>query len=189
MFGPEPRFSYALVAAVTVLIIACPCALGLATPMSIMVGVGRGARAGILIRDAQALELMERIDTVVLDKTGTLTEGKPRVVRIVAAEGFEESELIRLAAGVEQGSEHPLARAVLDAGRQRNLAFGTLSGFGSSAGKGVSGVVDGRQVALGNAVQMNELGIATSALDAAAEAVRRTGRPRSMLRSRVASPA
>jgi Cu+-exporting ATPase len=175
MFGPEPRFSYALVAAVTVLIIACPCALGLATPMSIMVGVGRGARAGILIRDAQALELMERIDTVVLDKTGTLTEGKPRVVRIVAAEDFEESELLRLAAGVEQGSEHPLARAVLDAGRERNLLFGTLAGVGSSAGKGVSGTVDGRQVALGNAAQMNELGVAAGALDAAAEAVRKDG--------------
>ena len=117
MFGPEPRLTFGLVAAVTVLIIACPCALGLATPMSIMVGVGRGAHSGILIRDAEALERFESIDTLVIDKTGTLTEGKPKVVRIVAADGFDENQLLRLAASVERGSEHPLAQAILQCRR------------------------------------------------------------------------
>ena len=124
VFGPEPRFTFALVAAVTVLIIACPCALGLATPMSIMVGVGRGAHSGILIRDAEALERLERIDTIVIDKTGTLTEGKPKVVAIIPADGFDENELLRLAASVERGSEHPLAQAILNAARERELALG-----------------------------------------------------------------
>ena len=123
IFGPEPRFTFALVAAVTVLIIACPCALGLATPMSIMVGVGRGAQSGILIRDAEALERLEQIDTIVIDKTGTLTEGKPRVVSVIPAEGFEESALLRLSAGVERGSEHPLGQAILNAARERGLEF------------------------------------------------------------------
>ena len=139
MFGPEPRFTFALVAAVTVLIIACPCALGLATPMSIMVGVGRGAHAGILIRDAQALERMESIDTLVIDKTGTLTEGKPKVVEIIAAEGFDENELLRLAASVERGSEHPLAQAILNAARERKLDIGDVSDFASPSGKGATG--------------------------------------------------
>ena len=121
-FGPEPRFTFALVAAVTVLIIACPCALGLATPMSIMVGVGRGARSGILIRDAEALQRFESIDTIVIDKTGTLTEGKPKVVAIVPADGIEQNELLRLAASVERGSEHPLAHAILDAATEREIA-------------------------------------------------------------------
>jgi Cu+-exporting ATPase len=175
VFGPEPRLSFALVAAVTVLIIACPCALGLATPMSIMVGVGRGAHSGILIRDAQALERLERVDTIVIDKTGTLTDGKPKVVGIVPADGFDENRLLRLAAGVERGSEHPLAQAILNAARERQLAPGEVSDFASSAGKGATAVVDGSAVALGNAVLMTELRIATSDLDGAAEAAREGG--------------
>lgn len=174
-FGPEPRFTFALVAAVTVLIIACPCALGLATPMSIMVGVGRGAHSGILIRDAQALERMQAIDTLVIDKTGTLTEGRSKVVRIMPADGFDEDGLLRLAASVEQGSEHPLAQAILVAAKDRKLALAAVSGFASPSGRGATGTVEGRQVALGNAVLMGELKIATSALDQAAEAARRGG--------------
>ncbi|OKO77011.1 heavy metal translocating P-type ATPase [Bradyrhizobium sp. NAS96.2] len=175
VFGPEPRLTFALVAAVTVLIIACPCALGLATPMSIMVGVGRGAHSGILIRDAQALERMEAIDTLVLDKTGTLTEGKPKVVRVIAAEGVDESDLLRLAASVERGSEHPLAQAILASARERKLAPAAVSNFTSSSGKGATGTVDAKQVALGNAVLMAELKIATATLDQAAETARRDG--------------
>ena len=175
VFGPEPRLSFALVAAVTVLIIACPCALGLATPMSIMVGVGRGAHSGILIRDAQALERLERVDTIVIDKTGTLTEGKPRVVGIVPAHGFDENRLLRLAASVERGSEHPLAQAILNAAAERQLAPGEVRDFASPAGKGATGVVDGRAVALGNAMLMSELRIATADLDGAAEAAREGG--------------
>ncbi|WP_342729335.1 heavy metal translocating P-type ATPase [Bradyrhizobium sp. B097] len=175
VFGPEPRLTFALVAAVTVLIIACPCALGLATPMSIMVGVGRGAHSGILIRDAQALERMEAIDTLVIDKTGTLTEGKPKVVRIIAAEGFDENDVLRLAASVEQGSEHPLAQAIIASARERKLASAAVSNFASPSGKGATGTVEGKQVALGNAVLMGELKIVTSTLDQAAEAARRDG--------------
>ena len=174
-FGPEPRFTFGLVAAVTVLIIACPCALGLATPMSVMVGVGRGAHAGILIRDAQALELFESIDTIVIDKTGTLTEGKPAVVSIVTADGFGGDELLRLAAGVEQASEHPLAQAILNAAKDRGLNLGEVSDFVSPSGKGATGIVDGRRIALGNAMLMRELNIATQDLDGAAEAARRNG--------------
>src|SRR4029077_13550088 len=174
-FGPEPRFSFALVAAVTVLIIACPCALGLATPMSIMVGVGRGARSGILIRDAKALEQFERIDIIVVDKTGTLTEGKPKMVSIVTAAGTDETTLLRLAASVERASEHPLAVAILNAAKARGLTLGEVSAFASSSGKGATGTVDGNSVALGNAVLMSELGIATGELDAAAEAARKQG--------------
>ena len=175
MFGPEPRFSFALVATVTVLIIACPCALGLATPMSIMVGVGRGAHAGILIRDAQALERMESIDTLVIDKTGTLTEGKPKVVGVISAGEFDDDELLRLAASVERGSEHPLAQAVLNAATERKLAFTAAGGFASRSGKGVTGDVEGRTVALGNAMLMGELNVATGHIDAAAEAARQNG--------------
>ena len=174
-FGPEPRFTFGLVAAVTVLIIACPCALGLATPMSIMVGVGRGAHSGILIRDAEALERFERIDTIVLDKTGTLTEGKPRVVSIVAAAGIEENELLRLSASVERGSEHPLGQAILNAARERGLTLADAGDFASPSGKGATGTVDGRRIALGNAMLMGELGISTGDVDAAAEAARRDG--------------
>jgi Cu+-exporting ATPase len=174
-FGPEPRFAYGMVAAVTVLIIACPCALGLATPMSIMVGIGRGARSGILIRDAQALEQLESVDTIVLDKTGTLTEGKPKVVGIVAAKGFEENGLLALAASVERGSEHPLAQAILDAAEERKLELGNASDFVPLPGKGVAGRVDGKAVALGNAALMDDLNVATADLEGAAEAARRDG--------------
>ena len=174
-FGPEPRFTFALVAAVTVLIIACPCALGLATPMSIMVGVGRGAHAGILIRDAEALERMESVDTLVIDKTGTLTEGKPKVVSVIAADGFDESELLRLAASIEQGSEHPLAQAILKAASERKFALAAVSGFASPSGKGATGTVEGRKIALGNAMLMSELNVTTSNIDAAAEAARQDG--------------
>jgi len=174
-FGPEPRFTFGLVAAVTVLIIACPCALGLATPMSIMVGVGRGAHSGILIRDAEALERFERIDTVVLDKTGTLTEGKPKVVSIVTAGGIGENDLLRLSASVERGSEHPLAQAILNAAKERGVTPGEAGDFASPSGKGATGTVDGRKVALGNAMLMGELKIATGELDAAAEAARQDG--------------
>jgi Cu+-exporting ATPase len=174
-FGPEPRLSFGLVAAVTVLIIACPCALGLATPMSIMVGIGRGAHAGILVRDAEALERLETIDTLVIDKTGTLTEGKPKVVGITAAEGFEESELLRLAASVERSSEHPLAQAILNAATERGLNLADVSDFAAPSGKGASGTIDGKQVALGNAMLMSELKVATSALDSSAETARQGG--------------
>ena len=174
-FGPEPRLGYALVAAVTVLIIACPCALGLATPMSIMVGVGRGAREGILIRDAQALEAFERVDTIVIDKTGTLTEGKPKLVSIVTAPGIDETALLLMAASVELGSEHPLARAIIDAAKARGLSLEDATSFAAHPGKGATADVEGRAVALGNAALMSELKIATSGLDAAAEAARANG--------------
>jgi Cu+-exporting ATPase len=174
-FGPEPRFTYGLVAAVSVLIIACPCALGLAMPMSIMVGVGRGAQAGVLIKNAEALERMERIDTVVIDKTGTLTEGKPKVVAIVTASGFVENEVLRFAASVERASEHPLAAAIVAAAIERNIELARVMGFDSPAGKGAVGMVDRRRVVLGNASFLSELGLATAALDAEAERLRRDG--------------
>lgn len=168
MFGPEPRFTYALVAAVTVLIIACPCALGLATPMSIMVGVGRGARSGILIRDAEALERMEKVDTLVIDKTGTLTEGKPKVVAVIAADSFDRGELLRLAASVERASEHPLAFAILNAAKEESIELRDVQNFDSPAGKGASGTVGGRKVVLGNAaiMQLSNVGIQTLEADA-----------------------
>jgi heavy metal translocating P-type ATPase len=164
IYGPEPRLTFGLVAAVTVLIIACPCALGLATPMSIMVGIGRGARSGVLIRNAEALERMERIDTLVVDKTGTLTEGKPKVVGVIPAPGMSEDEILRLAASVERASEHPLAQAIVTAATNRNLALAEVRGFDSPTGKGTLGVVEGRRVALGNARFLAELGISTTAL-------------------------
>jgi P-type Cu+ transporter len=163
IYGPEPRFSFGLVAAVTVLIIACPCALGLATPMSIMVGVGRGAEVGVLIKNAEALERMEKIDTLVVDKTGTLTEGKPKVVAVVSAKGFDENEVLRLAASVERASEHPLALAIVAAAQERGLNMSAVSGFDSPTGKGVVGTLDGRRLALGNAKFLRELGIPTNA--------------------------
>ena len=175
LFGPEPSFTFGLVAAVTVLIIACPCALGLATPMSIMVGVGRGAQSGILVRDAQALERLETIDTIVIDKTGTLTEGKPKVVDIKTVDGVEENALLRLAASVERSSEHPLAQAILQAADARKIPLSDASNFEGFAGKGATGVIDGKTIALGNAALMRDLHIDTSALDAAAEASRRDG--------------
>ena len=175
MFGPEPRYAYGLVAAVTVLIIACPCALGLATPMSIMVGVGRGAQAGVLIKNAEALERMEKVDTLVIDKTGTLTEGRPKVVAVAPAAGFEESEALRLAASVEQASEHPLAAAIVASARERGLPMSSVSEFDSPTGKGAVGVVDGRRVRLGNAKFLHELGIDTADLDDEAERLRADG--------------
>ncbi|HEY4773388.1 MAG TPA: heavy metal translocating P-type ATPase [Xanthobacteraceae bacterium] len=175
IFGPEPRFSFGLVAAVTVLIIACPCALGLATPMSIMVGVGRGAQAGVLIKNAEALERMERVDTLVIDKTGTLTEGKPKVVAVVPAEGADESDVLRLAASVEQASEHPLARAIVAAAHERGLALAPVRGFNAPTGKGVVGMVERRRLALGHADFLSELGIATAALAGEAERLRQDG--------------
>jgi Cu+-exporting ATPase len=150
LYGPEPRLAHAIVNAVAVLIVACPCALGLATPMAVMVGTGRGAAAGVLIKNAEALEVMEKADTLVVDKTGTLTEGKPRVFSIMVLPGFDESELLRLAASLERGSEHPLAAAILAAAQERGLPLAEPSGFQSFAGKGVTGVIDGRSVALGN---------------------------------------
>ncbi|HML14128.1 MAG TPA: copper-translocating P-type ATPase, partial [Xanthobacteraceae bacterium] len=174
-YGPEPRFAYGLVAAVTVLIIACPCALGLATPMSIMVGVGRGARTGVLIRNAEALERMEKVDTLVVDKTGTLTQGKPQVVAVVTAPGIDEGELLRLAAGVERASEHPLARAVVEAAVGRKLALPDVGDFAAPAGRGVVGAVEGRRVALGTAKFLGEMNIATAPLDADAERLRHDG--------------
>jgi Cu+-exporting ATPase len=175
MFGPEPRFAYGLVAAVTVLIIACPCALGLATPMSIMVGVGRGAGAGVLIKNAEALERMEKVDTLVVDKTGTLTQGQPQVVGVVAAAGHGEDELLRLAAGVERASEHPLAHAIVAAATARKLTIPQAAEFDAPAGRGVVGTVEGRRVALGTAKFLGEMNIATAALDGNAERLRQDG--------------
>jgi Cu+-exporting ATPase len=174
-FGPQPRLAYALVAAVTVLIIACPCALGLATPMSIMVGVGRAAQAGILIRNAEALERLEKIDTLVVDKTGTLTEGKPKVTAIVPVQNFDENILLRFAASVERSSEHPLAAAIVAAAAERKIDLLAVSDFASPSGKGVTGVVERRRVALGNAKFFAELGIATAALQGEAERLRGDG--------------
>jgi Cu+-exporting ATPase len=174
-FGPEPRMAFGLVAAVSVLIIACPCALGLATPMSIMVGVGRGAQAGVLIKNAEALERMERVNALVVDKTGTLTEGKPKVVAIVPVSGLAENDLLQLAASVERASEHPLADAIVRAAKERNLALKPVDAFDSPTGKGATGKVDGKAVALGNAAYLGSLGIATAALEADAERLRQDG--------------
>lgn len=159
ILGPAPRFSFALLAAISVLIIACPCALGLATPMSIMVGVGRGARAGILVKNAEALEILERVDTLVMDKTGTLTGGKPALTAIVTTPGLAENDLLRIAAAVEQASEHPLATAVVYAAKQNGLVIPPVSEFDALAGKGVRGIVEGRPVVLGNLAFLAENGI------------------------------
>jgi Cu+-exporting ATPase len=173
--GPAPAFTYGLIAAVSVLIIACPCALGLATPMSIMAGVGRGARAGVLIRDAEALERFEKVDTLVLDKTGTLTEGKPSVVAVHATPGVAEADLLRLSASLENASEHPLARAIVEAARERGLVLSEPSAFDSPTGKGVTGIVDGRHVALGAERYMSELGVDTAVLAEVAARLRNDG--------------
>ncbi len=175
IWGPEPRFAFGLVAAVAVLIIACPCALGLATPMSIMVGVGRGAQAGVLIKNAESLERMEKVDTLVVDKTGTLTEGKPAVTSIVTATGFEEAEVLRLAASVEQASEHPLAAAIVKAAKTRNIELAKVMGFDSPTGKGAIGMVERKRLALGNAKFLKELNIGVDELSSAAEALRIEG--------------
>ena len=175
LVGPEPRLSDALVAAVSVLIIACPCALGLATPISIMVGVGRGAKAGVLIRSAEALERFEKVDTLVVDKTGTLTEGRPSLTAIRTAPGFDENELLRLSASLERGSEHPLADAIVAAANERKLVLSEATDFDSPVGRGVSGRIDGRPVALGNARFMDGLGVNVAALEVEAEALRADG--------------
>jgi Cu+-exporting ATPase len=174
-FGPTPPMAYGLIAAVSVLIIACPCALGLATPMSIMVGVGRGAQNGVLIRDAEALERMEKVDTVVVDKTGTLTEGKPQVTKLVPANGFSEEELMRYAGGLEKGSEHPLAHAILDKAKIMELTVPDAEDFDSPNGKGVTGKIDGKAVLLGNRLLMESKNVDTSAFEEDADRLRKDG--------------
>ncbi len=175
LFGPQPRLAHALVNAVAVLIIACPCALGLATPMAIMVGTGRGARAGVLIRNAEALEILEKVDTLVFDKTGTLTEGKPTVESVVAASGGNETELVRLAASLEQGSEHPLGSAIIAAVKENNIAMAGVSEFQSQPGLGISGKVDGRTVAAGNEKFFQQKSISFDALTQTAGDLRHNG--------------
>ncbi|MBB3391692.1 Cu+-exporting ATPase [Rhizobium sp. BK275] len=175
IWGPEPRFAYGLVAAVAVLIIACPCALGLATPMSIMVGVGRGASMGVLIKNAEALERFEKIDTLVVDKTGTLTEGRPKVTALKTVGGFDEVEFLRLAASLERASEHPLAAAIVAAAKERNLALGEAREFDSPVGKGVTGTVDGKRLVIGSHRIMREASVDLSALMAEAETLRGEG--------------
>jgi Cu+-exporting ATPase len=174
-FGPEPRLAYGLVAAVSVLIIACPCALGLATPMSIMVGVGRGAQSGVLIKNAEALERLEKVDTLVVDKTGTLTEGKPRVVAIHCTPGFAPDDVLRLAASLERSSEHPLAAAIVAAAKEKGLALAEAADFEAPAGKGVRGAVDGLAVAIGTEDFLAERGVELSSIAAEAEPLRRDG--------------
>ncbi len=175
IWGPEPRFSFGFIAAVAVLIIACPCALGLATPMSVMVGVGRGARSGVLIKNAEALERMEKVDTLLLDKTGTLTEGRPAVTAIVTVAGFSEKDVLRFAATVERASEHPIALAIVRAAEQRGIATTAVADFQSRAGSGVVGTVEGRRVVLGNAPFLAESGIEAGLLDSRADELRREG--------------
>jgi len=175
LFGPEPAMAYALLNAVAVLIIACPCALGLATPMSIMVGTGRGAMAGVLIKNAEALEVLEKIDTLVVDKTGTLTEGKPHLAALVAVSGQHENEILRLAASLERGSEHPLATAIVAGAEEKGIELAAARDFRSLTGKGVVGAVEGKQAALGNRRLLDELGVGASELAARAEEVRRDG--------------
>jgi Cu+-exporting ATPase len=176
-FGPEnARWAYALVNAVAVLIIACPCALGLAAPMSIMVATGRGALMGVLVRDAEALETLSKVDTIVLDKTGTITEGKPKLKSIIAFGSTDESTLLRLAASLERGSEHPLAAAVLAGARERNLDIAPVEGFESTTGKGASGSVEGHRVVIGNSAMMSATGIDTAVQDERAAAERSVGR-------------
>jgi Cu+-exporting ATPase len=175
IWGAQPAFANAMVAAVSVVIIACPCALGLATPMSIMVGVGKGAGAGILIKNAEALERFEKVDTLVVDKTGTLTEGRPRLVAIVPAEGFDEGTVLSLAASLERSSEHPLAAAILAAAKDGNAPLRDVADFQSVTGKGITGTVDGKRVAVGTAQLLKDLGIGPGALDPRAEESRQDG--------------
>jgi Cu+-exporting ATPase len=175
VFGPSPPLGHAIVNAIAVLIIACPCALGLATPMSIMTGTGRGATAGVLIKSAEALELMEKIDTLVVDKTGTLTLGKPKLIAVEPSNGFEEAEVLRLAAALERGSEHPLAAAIVEGAEERGIELPPSSGFESRTGKGVVGTIEGRNVALGNAALMRDIGIDPGPVEAKADAHRSEG--------------
>ena len=175
IWGPEPRFTYGLIAAVSVLIIACPCALGLATPMSIMVGVGRGAQEGVLIKNAEALERFEKVDTIVVDKTGTLTEGRPRVVAVRTVPPFAEHDVLRLAASLERASQHPLGLAIVNAAKERDVPLGDVQDFDAPVGRGISGKVEGRQLVIGNARIMKEARIEVDALTAAADALRQEG--------------
>ncbi|MDF2381800.1 heavy metal translocating P-type ATPase [Nostoc ellipsosporum NOK] len=175
LVGPEPAFGHALLNAIAVLIIACPCALGLATPMSVMVGTGRGAHAGVLIKNAEALQALEKVDTLVIDKTGTLTEGRPKLVAIEPVANLAEEDVLAAAAAVESRSEHPLAHAVVEAAEARGLALGSVEGFESQTGLGISGEVDGRTIVVGNAAQMRRVGADPAPLDAAAERHRGTG--------------
>lgn len=175
IWGPEPRFTFGLIAAVSVLIIACPCALGLATPMSIMVAVGRGAQAGVLIRNAEALERMERVDTLLVDKTGTLTEGKPKVVGVHTAPGFEEATVVKLAASLERSSEHPLANAIVEAAKARGLTLSAAADFDSPVGKGVTGTIAGSRVVIGNARMMEEASVDIAEMSSAADRFRGNG--------------
>jgi Cu+-exporting ATPase len=176
VYGPQPHYAHALVNAVAVLIIACPCALGLATPMAIMVGTGRGAREGVLISNAEALELLEKIDTLVVDKTGTLTEGRPKVTELIAAEGVTDAELLQAAASLEKASEHPLAAAILAAAKEKNIDLVAIDGFLSVTGKGVKGNLNGKQVAIGNAALMTDVGASPESLRTRAEALQTEGR-------------
>ncbi|TJV20274.1 MAG: heavy metal translocating P-type ATPase, partial [Mesorhizobium sp.] len=176
IFGPQPSLIFAIVSAVSVLIIACPCALGLATPMSIMTATGRGAHAGVLIKDAEALERFASVDTLIVDKTGTLTEGRPRLTEIVAAEGMADDDLLALAAGLEKGSEHPLAEAIVEGARERGVKIPDAGGFEAVTGKGVSGTVSGQKVALGNAATMAALGIDIASISTSAEALQAEGK-------------
>ncbi|RWQ29572.1 MAG: heavy metal translocating P-type ATPase [Mesorhizobium sp.] len=176
IFGPQPSLIFAIVSAVSVLIIACPCALGLATPMSIMTATGRGAHAGVLIKDAEALERFASVDTLIVDKTGTLTEGRPRLTDVVAAEGVTEDDLLALAAGLEKGSEHPLAEAIVEGARERGVEIPDAGGFEAITGKGVSGTVSEKKVALGNAAMMADLGIDIASVSTSAEALQTEGK-------------
>jgi Cu+-exporting ATPase len=175
IFGPEPRYAHALVNAVAVLIIACPCALGLATPMAIMVGTGRGARDGILIRNAEALELLEKVDTLVVDKTGTLTLGKPKLTSVVAAQGFAETDVLRIGASLENASEHPLAAAILSGAAEKKIEVSAVEAFQSTTGKGISGIVIGKKATIGNAALMGDLQVSIEPLRAKAEALQAEG--------------
>jgi len=175
IWGPEPRFAHAIVAAVSVLIIACPCALGLATPISIMVGTGRGATAGVLIKNAEALEIMEKVDTLVTDKTGTLTEGKPKLTSVVALTGFQDNDILQLGASLERASEHPLADAIVKGAETRSLLLAEVKDFQSVSGKGITGLVGGRKVSIGNQKLFVDLGIEMAELLARADALRAEG--------------
>jgi len=175
MWGPEPKLGYAILNAVAVLIIACPCALGLATPMSIMAGTGRGARAGVLIKNAEALETFEKVDTLIVDKTGTLTEGKPKLMSVVTAQGFDDKTVLSLAASLEHGSEHPLAEAIVKGAEEKGVALSKAGDFKSITGKGVTGTVDGKQVALGNLALLQSLNIDSAGVKGQADAYRAQG--------------
>jgi Cu+-exporting ATPase len=188
IYGPQPHFAYALVNAVAVLMIACPCALGLATPMAIMVGTGRGAGEGILIRNAEALELMEKVDTLVVDKTGTLTLGKPQLTGSIPVEGVTEAALLQAAASLEQASEHPLAAAILGAAKTRNIPLVLIKGFQSLTGQGVTGTLQGQQVAIGNAKLMASLGASPESLNTKLKNCNKTARRLCMSLSRGSSP-